>query len=390
MYLGFEGDNWHLEISDLRHSSAGRFAFHWKGHLFIEGHVAGEPSLAVFAQYVDDFGIPAASTHLRGIFVLLIQQGHDYAVMVDNAGLYRLYLTRHRLANSFLRLLDGPGDAPVRLDPRRAVEFLVYGTCYGHGTLVREVRTLSGRAIVRFSERSGVRWFDSKVFTDPSADQHDVFERYCQALVTACERKVVGADLTGGFDSRLLVTMLTHYGARLELGVSGTPASPDVLIAKRVAAALGQSLHHQRPPSGGRLAEELDAFLTICDGMLSPVDQWTAIAMQRERSTRGTELLVSGNGGELFKDFWWWQDFPFYGSRTPNLPRLLQYRMHPLRLVKGHLTPTAAEHYDQVIASTLRRMRRLATARNTETYDNIYFFYAPERAQRSRDFLFRE
>jgi hypothetical protein len=374
MYLSIEDGSFQRDLSDLLYHSVGGFEFHWKGHLFIEGHAAGESSLSVFAQYVEDVGIQAAAAHLRGIFVLLVQQGYDYAVMVDNAGLYRVYLTRQRLANSFLRLLDGREGA-ARLDRRRAVEFLAYGACNGRATLVPTIRTLGNRTIVRFSERSGVRWFDSKVLAGASTVSGiDVFERYCQALVTACRGKVVGADLTGGFDSRLLVTKLTHYGALLELGVSGPPMSPDVLIAERVATALGQPLHHQLPPSGGKIIDELDDLLAVCDGMLSPVEHWPTVAMQRDRRTAGIELLVSGNGGELLKDFWWWQDFPFYGCRSPNLARLFRYRMHPLPLATRHLTAMATRHYDRVVAGTLRRMRRLATARNTETYDNIYFF----------------
>src|SRR5205085_10132331 len=65
------------------------------------------------------------------------------------------------------------------------------------------------------------------------------FDAYMRDVRTAIEGKTVSADLTGGFDSRLVAVCLIHAGAPLaEAVTSGQDGNRDLDIARKLAAQL--------------------------------------------------------------------------------------------------------------------------------------------------------
>ena len=85
--------------------------------------------------------------------------------------------------------------------------------------------------------------------------------------------------------------------------------------------------------------------------------------------------MVTGAGGELFKDFWWLQDLPFYNSKSVKFRRLYDLRIRPISLPANYLTGEVAAAYTDLRERTIDSFSRLRAATNTESYDNVYFFY---------------
>ena len=138
-------------------------------------------------------------------------------------------------------------------------------------------------------------------------------------------------------DTRALVCMLHYLGLNFEVAVRGKNTDPDVLIATEVAEAIERPLHICYS-SVDDLESQLPSVLNICDGLLDVTKSYSALQVQRERVTRGITLMLSGNGGELYRDDWWLQDFPFYARKEANIERLCAYHLSPKTLTI-HFSP---------------------------------------------------
>jgi hypothetical protein len=97
--------------------------------------------------------------------------------------------------------------------------------------------------------------------------------------------------------------------------------------------------------------------------------------LHRARAARGITLALSGAGGELFKDFWWLQDFPLYSRHRPNLDRLYAFRLANNELQHAYLTGRNRSLSLTYRERLLQRLSRYASGSNTQTYDRIYYSF---------------
>src|SRR5205085_4578813 len=133
----------------------------------------------------------------------------------------------------------------------------------------------------------------------------------------------VSLDLTGGIDSRLLAAAFSYFGMPFELAASGVEGTPDIEIAAEVAKALGKEFF---VTSHDPHRTDWNELFALSDGLFDLGKSDRPLQLQQDRAARGITLAISGAGGELFKDFWWLQDFPFYARKKPNLERLYAMR----------------------------------------------------------------
>jgi hypothetical protein len=168
----------------------------------------------------------------------------------------------------------------------------------------------------------------------------------------------------------LLAVALDHFGSRFELAASGVRGNGDLQIAEQVAAALGRELHitYHDPQRS-----DWQELFNICDGCFDLVKADRPLQLQRDRVRRGITLAISGAGGELFKDFWWLQDFPLYARREARLDRLYSMRIsagEPAHELLAQPYRTISREYR---ARRLQALAQYAVAGNTQTYDRIYY-----------------
>src|SRR5262249_20620921 len=100
---------------------------------------------------------------------------------------------------------------------------------------------------------------------------------------------------------------------------------------------------------------------------------YAPMQMQQERRQRGITLVITGVGGELFKDFWWLQDFPFYSKSRSNLDKLYRLRVAPHEPEHGYLTGVYLQISREYRHTFVKRASTLRAASNTKTYDRVYY-----------------
>ena len=361
-----------LAETGLRCWADERFVIGWKGHLFLPGERAGAASVARFAALLRDRPLPELVQQLYGVFGLFVhdRQSGGWQLTVDNAGLYKIFYDDLGASTSFLELLGDRGLGPERIGPLAVVEFLAHGFVIAPGTFVAGVRKLRDREILELTPGRPEPRILEKDLCFPADDDTETVLQYFADLATSLRDRRVSADLSGGFDSRLIVGMLVHHGIDFEIAITGEPGSADVVLSARLAQRLGKPFFYHRQEMS-RFEEELPLVFLASDGQHEirgfPRDRQNALA----RLARGVEVFTHGGGGDQFKDVHASQDFPFYGRAAVNYERYYDLRWAPIRLPEALLSASGRALLREVRARTLARYAELRRPTNHESYDRI-------------------
>ncbi len=204
------------------------------------------------------------------------------------------------------------------------------------------------------------------------APPEQCLQEFLATLAGSIGEETISVDLTGGIDSRLLAVVLSYFGLPFEVASSGVDGNTDLAIAEQVARVLDRDLHVTYH-SIVNVETSLPDIFRLGDGLFDVARYHRAFQLQCDRLSRGISLVISGTGGELFKDFWWLQDFPFYSGKKPDLQRLYSFRIAPVELKHSYLADQyrgLSEDYRQRL---LQKLSAFVVAGNTQTYDQIYY-----------------
>lgn len=360
-------------VEDLHCHETASHRIYWKGLIHKVGFPAGLACVTSLAKDLQNRGLEHLSSDLRGCFFLLVQDkaSGTCSVLVDNSGLYQVFYSDQGVSSSFLELASFHRLNPVDLDPESVVEFLHFGNVSFNRTLFQSIRKLPGEQIAVIAPGQGIS------FVEKSLPALDVPTRYSledffRDFAASVSTEQVSVDLTGGMDTRIIAILLQYFGLPFEVAIRGNEENLDVLIAREVASALGKELQVCRPRIEN-MEDDLDDVLSVCDGLMDVVTSYGSLQLQYERVQRGVTLMVSGAGGELFRDHLWLQDFPFYARSKPNLRRFCDLRLLPTDPEHSYLT---GKYRDVSLGYRQRLLRNLApyaVAGNTQTYDQIAY-----------------
>lgn len=342
----------------------------WRGFVYMDGAPSGVPSIRKFAEEIGT-NLGAASTKLKGVYFVAVRDKltNRTVAFVDSSALFHAYASPKFVGTALLEIISHEQLRPNDLDPDAVIEFLHFGCIYSGKTLFSNVRKIDADEIIE-SRADGTIATTKKAVPDLSQQSDRSFEEILCSFARSVATENVSVDLTGGIDSRLLAVALDYAGLQFEVALSGNREQEDVPIAEEVAKLLGREF--VLTPHNPQQTDWNDLF-TVNDGLFDLAKSDRSVQLQRDRAQRGITLAVSGAGGELYKDFWWLQDFPCYARRRPNLERLYDIRFFPGRLENRIFGPG----YQASAVSLRKRMIEswfpYRAGTNTETYDRIYY-----------------
>jgi hypothetical protein len=362
-----------LEHTEVHVLETPKHAIYWTGFLYADGKSSGIDSVQHFADALAN-GLLEALKCLKGVYMVVVTDnvsGEAYT-FVDSSGLFHAFHSSQGVSSSFLRLAAEHGLNFPELSPEALVQFFHFGYVPFGGTFFQEINRLDGEQIVCISSAGTVSLMSKSsraLGPQPARD----FETQLKSFASSVASERVSIDLTGGVDSRLLAVILEYLGLPFELAVSGSDDDEDVTIAREVATILNRPLyvtHHEVAD----FESSLPALFEVCDGLFNVANAHGPLQNQRERKDRGATLMITGAGGELFKDFWWLQDFPFYRQDTSHLKRLYSTRIVPVALRHDFLAEPYARVSRRLKRKYLQRLAGYVADNNTQTYDRIYYF----------------
>ncbi|QRG66225.1 asparagine synthase-related protein [Brevibacillus choshinensis] len=350
--------------------------FYWKGFVYIQGVLAGLPSVRHFAKFFTEATLDQDALQLKGSYMIVmkVKASPLYYCFVDSSGCHDAFYSEDAISSSFLTLAAHKNMNITTMNRQAMMEFLNFGHLFENKTFFESIRKIDSSELLVFDRRT-VKVRRKKLATiydeeQPVADFHDFFQKLSQSL----RNQRVSVDLSGGIDSRLISVLLHYYGVNFETTISGREGIQDVDIPKEVAGLFGVSLHVTTPVVL-HLEEEIGELFRISDGMHDLFRHYRTMQHNRNRVQRGMNVAITGIGGEMFKDFFWLQDFPFYTNKKANLSRLFHTRFLPVSCAQYYFDESFVPLQKSFTGKMIDELAPYVLETNTKTYDNIYYHY---------------
>jgi len=287
-----------------------KYSVYWEGLLYIKSIPSGAESVRAFLESIPERGIQSACGSLSGNFCCFLHdklQNTLYA-FVDNDRASRLFYNGSLISSSFLKLIDRVDVSLNDINPYSVIEFVHSGRVLGSKTFFYNVNVLSSNEIFVASERGTgliVKEPESIVETGSyEAMFLDTFSR----IVSSLRNRKCKLHLTGGGDTRLLAVLLKREAVALDTFTVGLPGHPDTEIAARLAAHL-QLTHHCINHSTGdetSVLSDLEEIFEFGDGLYDIFRLYHGYHTHQRSLHADADLVISGNGGELYKFAEWW------------------------------------------------------------------------------------
>jgi len=339
-----------------------------------------------------EVGREELANELEGFFTIMIGDGRSREVLAitDLVGSCHCFARPWEhgtaLSNSSFALaaLGRPS-----LDPVGCQEFLRTGTMYEDRTFYRDVRKLGPAAIHRIplaGPRSEHRYWSMTRLSPDSLRGAEAVAGLRDDLVRAAGRVGAGfprpmCDLTGGYDSRAVVSAFLKAGVSFETVVTGPPESKDVTVARDLAGIAGLRHTHISTIEPVTWVEAKRAF-TVTDGEYDLVE-YGRVFRNHERLLQGHDLSVNGSFGEVARGYWWELLLPNVGARRPlDARRVAAGRYaaagsHALRFPASAALDLVA-HFTGIIRRT---NEGLESSPNTFQMDHTYLMLRMQRWQ---------
>lgn len=235
---------------------------------------------------------------------------------------------------SALALARGTG---AGLDPHGVQQLFARGTVLAPTTLFDGLRKLDLGEHVRFRNghaEIGRHWTAYK-----TRQEHRSVAGAADALSAlavdrirrlASLRSPVVADLTGGYDSRLVASLSHSAGVIGAITVNGPDDDDDVRIAREVARVMGWTTEHFDPATLWTRPVTPEMRRTLVhrtNGELAFTETYHHL-LSRPVLAERYGLHFTGGGGELLRFFPWSQEFWGIGRRrTAHVGNALRYRL---------------------------------------------------------------
>ena len=301
-----------------------------RGHCF-----SSDSDTEVIVHLYEEHG-PACVDYLRGMFSFVIYDGSNDLLfgVVDRMGKKPLYYCQINgffcFASTFVALAMVP-EIPRDLDPVAFDAFLSLSYIPAPRTIFSEMKKLapSHSFIWNGANISIRRYWDIPIGPKRHVDMAQARVLTLKKLEEAVEIRLMGdvplgAFLSGGLDSSLIVALASRHVDRLETFSIGFdhPGFNELPYAREIARAFN-TRHHEFMVS----PLEIDALPRMVSHFGEPYGDFSALPMWRlaEETRKSVTVALSGDGGdELFAGYDRHRMFRIYNAAAHLLPEAFQ------------------------------------------------------------------
>ncbi len=359
---------------DLKYHQTNDFEVYYTGFFFLPGFPNGIDSINELLTQIETIGLDIVR-ELLGVYFLSIKdlRNKNSYIFIDNSGLFKAYLFDRTISTSLLELFDDT-DTTLELNQEALVEFLHFGFVHFENTICQGVTKLEPYYIYTYDSNGDVEKMGkgiSRIHED-SGMHPDTFFKYLQDSI---KDDRVSLDLTGGTDSRLIVSALCSHQADFELAISGVPGNRDISIGQKISDKIKKEFYPYYHQVDEISSDSLENLFELTDGQVDIVIYQRIYELQKSRLDRDVTMHISGVGGELYKDFWWLQDFPRYNKKLADLSRLYQLRIESIAFEHNALDKSLHATSKGLRSKTIGKLQDLIQPTNSQTYDSIYYYY---------------
>ncbi|MGB9073631.1 MAG: hypothetical protein WCC22_13405 [Terriglobales bacterium] len=286
----------------------------------------------------------AASRRLDGVFVVVAfdRARNQIVVIPSPLGQYANYVrsTAQGIVAISSSILALAAMGPVTLDEFGCYSLYQCGHRLPPNTVFREIHSIAEGSLAEIGEgRLSVRRYWAPAFDRPAVSFTEAATEISRQLSSYCVSLIepdaaVVSDLTGGFDSRVTTASLLRAGISFLSTVAGSPAHPDVLVARHICEKEGLPLQVFDPAEDARCSsQKIESALLLAEGCIDTLT-CAVTAQVKEKLFARFDLrpfvAISGGLGECYRDHYWVQEFFDRGKRQrASVDKLIRYRLDP-------------------------------------------------------------
>lgn len=225
--------------------------WHGNGQTFVRGYcydksntlLQGDSLLAFFDEVCSETAFQSKLAEANGLFSVLIDKPAFQAVAVDATRIYPMYYTPSG------QLSDNPRTFPAKgIADRSIVDFYKVSGATPEGfTLIRNIFQVKPSHYAIWQPQTGWRQFPYQTYFCKQYDEKmateqqvlEVFDNLAERLIRSCGGRQIVIPLSGGYDSRIIATLLAKNGyANVITYTVGKKNSMECNVARIVAEAL--------------------------------------------------------------------------------------------------------------------------------------------------------
>lgn len=294
----------------------------------------------------------------------------------DNAGILKPYISSRCFSTLIWDFTDTEAleHEELLFNKEAIADWFHFSTIHENATFLSNVQRLDRRDYVLIENGK----FECRKKRIPELADTDKSEKsippdeVISAMMRSTNNESVSLDLTGGQDSRLILSLMHLENTNFETALSGPAEHPDLVIAKSLAKKLDLAHHPTYYEKSETENEGLREIVRKTQGTVNCLWFQRIKRFSLDRQNRGISLQLTGIGGEGFKDFHWLQDFPFLWNKKTNVERYYDLRVavtaFPHELFGNDLRAIS----ENTRARHIKTLQNLALETNTRSLDNIY------------------
>lgn len=220
----------------------------------------------------------------------------------------------------------------VGLDPVGSCEYLHLGHSFEWRTIFNEIERIRGGTKI-YNDRGGWKtkriWKIQVAYPYSLDSDKDIIEKVSSLIGDSVDaatenlHKPVGVDLTGGTDSRTVLSFCLKNMKEIEVTTAGPATHIDVVISSNICRKMGLPFFwYEDRPVDKKNIDQLERAIEYADGTLAVMSVLKKMPYYATKA-RKYEIMLGGCGGGFFKDQFWLYDFNRINRlREPNWSRV--------------------------------------------------------------------
>lgn len=316
-------------VTNYNAVSYGNLRCYYSGFIYKSGSRAGEASIKKLLNEYES----AQNLNLKdfyGSYRVIIEDllKKNIIFFGDNAGNCCFYYDEvsGTFSDSFLKVVGHLEDLSPNYDA--ITEFISFNCIYSEETICKGVlRTSPSKYYI--IEQNKIKEKEKELIELEECHKYANLNKFMNDFVYASAEIEKALVITGGTDSRTVLSHMISQNADFHLFISGREELEDVKIAREVSAKLGKSLHVSYEKIENIDEVELKRLFIRTDGVYGFVSRLRLHKKHDMLEELGVKLEIGGVSGELYKNSFLNQDFPFYNRGNINKEKFYNMKVNP-------------------------------------------------------------